>query len=333
MLNYDMSRLRLTNHLLGFGACFLAISSLFINVFPVFSAEIMLSDGKITIAAEGEPLNKVMAGLGKSLGCKVIAPNLSSPVNISRVNADVETVLRELLRGYQYVVYWNRNPTNFQRRVEKIIVISDKNLPNSSMNAQVSIHSEETLDSENAFNLDKTEISTIDRKIAALSNAVGTASEYQSFQLALQDPSVEVRMAALEIIGTLPDSEARLLIQLALEDSDPGIREAAKEMQDALQSEAASDESNDADIDSASVDGRIAMLSNALGTASEYQSFQLALQDPSVEVRMAAMEWLGALPDSEARPLIHLALEDSDPEIRDAAKEALVQLNEINSVR
>jgi len=333
MFNHDFNRVRLTSHLFGFGACVLIISSLFLYAFPASSAEIIFSDGKITITAENEPLNNVMVRLGKALGCKVIAPNLSSPVSISRVNANVETVLRELLRGYQYVIYWNRNPTDFQRRVEKIIVISDINSPNPRSNMQVSAHPEESFDSKNSFDSDKMDISTVDRKIAALSNAVGTASEYQSFQLAMQDPSVEVRMAALELLGALPDSEARLLIQLALEDSDPGIREAAKEMQDAFQSEAASDDSNDADIDPASVDGRIATLSNAVGTASEYQSFQLALQDPSVDVRMAAMEWLGTLPDSEARLLIQLALEDSDSGIRDAAKEALGQLNEMNSVR
>jgi len=325
MFNRDMNRGQLTNHLPGFAACFLIISGLFLDVFPVCSAEVMSSDEKITIIAENEPFKKVMTRLGKSLGCKIIMPNLSNPVSISRVNANVETVLRELLRGYQYVIYWSRNPIDLRRIVEKIIIIADINSPNSSINIQVATHREEPPDSEGVFNLDK--------RIELLSNAIGTVSEFQSIQLALQDSSVDVRMAALDFLMALPDSEARQMIQLALQDSDPRIRNAAKEMQDIFQSEAASDDNHDIEIDPASVDGRIEALSNAIGTVSEFQSIQLALQDPSVDVRMAALELLGALPDSEARQMIQLALQDSDPGIRNAAKDMLGQLNAMNSAR
>ena len=123
------------------------------------------------------------------------------------------------------------------------------------------------------------------------------------------------------------------MIQLALQDTDPGIRNAAKEMQDIFQSEAASDDNHDIEIDPASVDGRIEALSNAIGTVSEFQSIQLALQDPSVDVRKAALDFLMALPDSEARQMIQLALQDTDPGIRNAAKEMLGQLNAMNSAQ
>jgi len=197
----------------------LAAVVILLNSFTVWSAEIRTSNGLISIQAENEPFSRVMKDLGQALGCEVIMPASSKSVSIFRTNAKLRNMFRDLLNGYQYVVYWSYDPAGKGKVVDRILVLGVS--PATEGISQSIFQPEE---------LAVAEINSVDDRIESLINMTGTNEKQQSLRQALQDASPDVRLVALDILFSQGDAEAKQMIQSALGDMDPKIREAAREI-------------------------------------------------------------------------------------------------------
>jgi len=204
---------------------------------PCQSAEISRSNGHISIKADNEPFDRVMKDLGKALGCKVIMPVIKKPVSISRSNVKLSVVFRDLLRSYQHAIYWVDDPAGKGEKVDKIVVMSAIGTLPSAGAPQLVFEPEQAFEPEQKTTMVEMGVSdaamspAVERRIDNLAEAVGTNNEQQKLEQALQDPSADVRIAALDILVTQERSpEARQLIESALADIDPVVRKAAREM-------------------------------------------------------------------------------------------------------
>jgi len=199
---------------------------------PCQSAEISSSNGNISIKADNEPLDRVMKDLGKILGCKVIMPAIKEPVSISRSNVKLSVVFRDLLRDYQHVIYWHDDPAGKGKIVDKIVVMSVIGAPGSSAGSQLVFEPEQQNTvadmgtSDGSMPGAETSVK-VERRIERLAEASG---EQHELEQALHDPSADVRIAALDILVSQGSPEARRLIESALADADPVVRDTAREM-------------------------------------------------------------------------------------------------------
>lgn len=187
-------------------------------------------NGMISIQAENEPFDGVMKDLGKALGCKIIMPVIKKPVSISRSNVKLSVVFRDLFRGYQHAVYWVDDPAGKGKTVDKIVVMSTIGVPGSSGDPQLVFEPEQQTSVIVTGTPDAGMSAKVARRIENLAEVVGTDHEQQKLEQALQDPSADVRIAALDILVSEGTPEARHLIESALADTDPVVRDAAREM-------------------------------------------------------------------------------------------------------
>jgi HEAT repeat protein len=146
---------------------------------------------------------------------------------------------------------------------------------------------------------------------------------------AVRDADGFVRATAAKLLGDLRAVEATpVLARLLIEDPDPIVRQRCAESLRALGGEQAERSLFEA-LEDPTKQVRLAALEGAiaLNPAGGFDRLALlVLQDPEWEVRARAASALGLTGRSEAKPLLGQALEDPNEFVRAAAARALEQL-------
>jgi HEAT repeat protein/beta-lactamase regulating signal transducer with metallopeptidase domain len=152
----------------------------------------------------------------------------------------------------------------------------------------------------------------------------------------LSDANGNVRVAAVQSLGSLGDPRAiAALVKALKDDSDARVREAAAHalgeiddnravpgLLDALKTEKAP-----------KVREQIVHALGEIGDASAVAGIAAVVKDPSVEVRRAAVHALGELEDPSAIPALISLVKDEDVEVRQQVANALGNLSDDNANR
>jgi len=173
-----------------------------------------------------------------------------------------------------------------------------------------------------------------DVRLAAVEVAVRIRAEHLGSRLSgfLSDPDSRIRLSAAEALAAHPDAQTLVALGRASSDVDAGVRAAvARALGASLRAEAVVPLLGRLDDPVPEVRRQVVSALGRLRDARAVIPLLAKVEDPSGLVRRAAARALGALGDPRAVGALVLVLRDSDESVRIAAVEAVGRLGDASA--
>jgi hypothetical protein len=291
---------------------------------PPAGIEAEVTDGRLTLRADGAPLADVLRAIGAVGDLKVVLRGgFRAPVRESFADRLLEDALRELLAGHSVVLRHDHPaPAVGAAALAEIRVIE-----NPALAASEAAAADEPASKAADAAADDAGEEPVDREAFRLANLGVAPPTREGILFELEDPDQAARVAAVPKIGSLrPRAALDILAGVFAEEDDPLVRSRAVAALTRLGGPGARGLLRARALADADAELRMQAL-NALATSSGERSINVLAQalrdDPEPQVREAAVSALGRVGGDWARRYLERAARDPDPAISRTAEQAL----------
>lgn len=286
--------------------CRWLIAVVVLAALPTLAAdtEVHWANGRLSVKASGEPLGTVLHEIARQTGVVIKgADALSEPVVSDFDQVPLAEGFRRLLKGKNYLIVEKSRKLRSQPAVTRVFVLTTPTVAASAEgeSGSVSLPAEHIGVLDTALGEEEHTAETILRRAASagdrdvqrvaldLLGHLNTSSARLAVVEHARSADPEERMAALKVLTTVDPAGALPELNEALGDRDPGVRSGALEL-------------------------LATMMDPAVGPLLER-----ALADADPAIRIATVEFLGRRGDESSLALIHNALSDRNEAVRAVA--------------
>ena len=262
--------------------------------------EARVTDGRLTLHADGAPLADVLRAIGAAGGFEVVLRGaFATPVSESFADRPLEDAIRELVEGHSMIVrHGDPDAETGATEVAEIRVLENPDLAAAAETAadeRMAVADEDTEEDEDTQE-DDGEYALSEREAFRLANRDVPPPTRDDILIELDDPDQARRLAAVPKVGALaPGAAADVLAGVFAAEDDPLVRSRA-----------------------------VAALTRLEGPGARRLLRERALGDQDAELRMQALNALATTDGERSVNLLGQALrDDADPEVRKAAISAL----------
>ena len=292
--------------------------------------EARVTDGRLTLQADGTPLAEVLRAIGAAGGFEVVLRGaFATPVSESFAERPLEDAIRELTHGHSLIVrHDDPDPASGAVALAEIRVIENPKLAAAAETAadEPLAGGKGALEEEGALK-DDGEYALTEREAFRLANRDVPPPTREDILIELDDPDQAKRVAAVPKVGALqPGAATDVLAGVFAAEDDPLVRSRAVAALTRLEGPGARKLLRERALGDDDAELRMQAL-NALASSDGERSVNLLGQalrdDGDLEVRKAAISALQRVGGDWARHSLARAAGDPDPEISLAAKQAL----------
>ncbi|HZA66333.1 MAG TPA: HEAT repeat domain-containing protein [Geminicoccaceae bacterium] len=284
----------------------------------------LVTDGLLTLHADGAPLAEVLRAVGAAGSFEVILRGaFAMPVREAFADRPLEDAIRALVEGHSVVFRReNPDPESGAATLAEVRVIENQGLAA----AEDAVSGEPPREGGEAAD-DNADEPPMDREAFRLANLGVPPPTREDILLQLGDPDQAERVAAVPKVGPLaPGVALDILAGVFAEEDDPLVRSRAVATLTRLDGPAARGLLRERALRDEDAELRMQAL-NALAASRAERSVNVLAralrQDPEPAVRMSAVRALRRVGGDWARRALERAARDSDPEISLAAEQAL----------